>query len=901
MNNDGRLTRDGFAVAMHLIQGKLAGKEIPASLPQSLIPPSMRSNFSQNTSPFQAPPQSQQDSIADLLWDDTPPPSASPPPIQQQPSGFAPSVVPPPQPQSPAQDPFGSTPSRNFLDDDEPAAPLQDQSAEIGNVQNQLNSTNRSLSTAKAEREPVEQSLASQAAQLSALQTQLSSAKAAYETETKLLSTLRDRANAQTAEINKTREELIRAESDLSGVRVEKAEVEGGFLRDKEDVRELHRRMAETGTEVAGLKLEIEKAKKEAKQQKGLLAIAKKQLSTKEAEKAKYQKELEEAQVEVTEADTELKAAELELEKSKEAPLAMQNGHEFVDPTAPKSLEAEPAAAALTQPLPASLPVSPDLASPAASMKSNNPFDKLNRSASASSTPRSQSPFLPFAQAASIATPPTAAPTETIDPSADPFGLSDSFTEEPQATAPAAKEIDSDAAEPGSVTPRPDEAALAIPASSSEENPISPGSASGSEFFSTPPSTAAPLSSQSSTTKNHISDVTSDESHFPALDDVVPGAFPTFDSQQAETETDLGAPLKEIEVDDSDSDSDEEPLSNLKHKLQSSTDTKDAPANGITMPSSSFDDAFSDATSIKTPKPSATTPSDSLSSSAISEQLSTDPFGAPLGKSTNPFPVANASSPPQVAGLSAFDEAMGKIPGGGEPSPAANFSFDSAFEDNFDFASASSSAPAFPPAPSAVNGNGKAPSSPLSTTKSGFDSAFGGATNGTPTLPSASQTKPFSFDDAFAGGSPNTTSTSQQAPSLPATKPSNDFSFDDAFGGVDASKALKLDSQYGSTSSKASAATSTTSQGQSVNAFRPSPGPQTPPISPKGGPSSPRISSIRSSTPPPRGMSPPPRHASPGPRPSTGSSKDGHEKPAPATRTSRLSVSFSCFDLSVEA
>ena len=31
MNNDGRLTRDGFAVAMHLIQGKLAGKELPAT------------------------------------------------------------------------------------------------------------------------------------------------------------------------------------------------------------------------------------------------------------------------------------------------------------------------------------------------------------------------------------------------------------------------------------------------------------------------------------------------------------------------------------------------------------------------------------------------------------------------------------------------------------------------------------------------------------------------------------------------------------------------------------------------------------------------------------------------------------------------------------------------------
>lgn len=42
MSNDGKLTRDGFAVALHLITGKLAGKEVPSTLPTSLIPPGMR-------------------------------------------------------------------------------------------------------------------------------------------------------------------------------------------------------------------------------------------------------------------------------------------------------------------------------------------------------------------------------------------------------------------------------------------------------------------------------------------------------------------------------------------------------------------------------------------------------------------------------------------------------------------------------------------------------------------------------------------------------------------------------------------------------------------------------------------------------------------------------------------
>ena len=51
MNGDNCLTKDGFAVAMHLINRKVAGDEIPTSLPPSLIPPSMRSKGAHSSSP----------------------------------------------------------------------------------------------------------------------------------------------------------------------------------------------------------------------------------------------------------------------------------------------------------------------------------------------------------------------------------------------------------------------------------------------------------------------------------------------------------------------------------------------------------------------------------------------------------------------------------------------------------------------------------------------------------------------------------------------------------------------------------------------------------------------------------------------------------------------------------
>ena len=691
---------------------------------------------------------------------------------------------------------------------------------------------------------------------------------------------------SQTAEIQKAREELIRAESDLSAVRVEKAEIEGAFLRDKEDIRELHRKMAETGTEVAGLKLEIEKAKKEAKQQKGLLAIARKQFSTKEAEKAKVQKELDDAKVEVEEITSERESIETELEK--DVPLTLQNGHDIRHSPFARSPKIDSMTAALAEPLPVSLPVSPDPASPSGiSVKSNNPFDRLTRSASSASSPRSQP--LPLADLPSAPTPPTATPAETTE---DPFGFSRAFPEEPDATPITEQEPESATTEVGTATPRQDPATLSIPPAPVEEQTISPGSEFGSEFYSTPPSTAAGLSQSP---PNRMSEVPSIDSQFPPLDNI-PGAFPTQEHHD-DGETDLGGPLKELDVEESDSDSDEEPLSNVKHKLQASADntlSKGAP-NGASTLSPSFDDAFGSSTSgtestnPETPRPSSTAPMDSLASSFTSQTPSTDVFGASLNQASNPFPAAPA---PLVAGVNVFDEAMGKIPSNGVASPAPNISFDSAFEDNFDFPSASTATPSFPPPPSVANGN-SAPS-PIFKPM-GFQAIYAAqANNGTP---SVDVPKQVTFEDAFSATPSPPKPTSQST--LPVRKtsdsPSTAISFDDAFGGVDSSQALKLDSTFGSASSKASAATSSIRQSQPASNLKPFPTPQSPPLSPQGGPSSPRISSVRSSTPPPRSMSPPVRLGSPGPRPSTSSSKEGHEKlKEPAVRHSRLSVSCFC-------
>ncbi|KAH9951498.1 hypothetical protein B0H21DRAFT_880758 [Amylocystis lapponica] len=928
LNNDGRLTRDGFAVALHLIQGKLAGKEVPASIPMTLIPPSMRTQPPASVMPSQP---SVQDSIRDLIWDDSPPTSATfsqqpPPVLQPQSTGTVPlrqaTLASPPQ-RSQSMDPFASSPfgvsgpsvHKDLLgDDDEPAAtspPLQDQSAEIGNVKNQLGSTNRSLETATTERQNIERVLAEQAAQLSALQTQLSSAKAAYETETRLLGTLRERYASQTAEIQKSREELIHAESDLSALRVEKAEIEGAVLRDKEEVRDLQRKMTEVGMQMETLKVGIEKAKKEAKQQKGLLAIAKKQLATREAERTKVEKEREEAQREAQTATTEREEAEVEL--AKEVPAPLTKGPDVTGAASPDIL-----ALAVAQPLPAT----PEISSPTASVmsgKSNNPFERVALASGPQS--RSQSPFLPFTSSSVLPTSPAILAEPLADSSvptpSNPFRFSDVFntdeTQEVPAAPTGAGEIAfvAPAKEGPSTTPSP----LAI----GDLDVLSP---TGTEMFSTPLGTASVPTNDASPAEI----VESSTARFPSLDTVAADAaapapqteLPPSEalSENVERQTDLDHQLRELEVDESESDSDSsdednEPLSNVKDRL--SVDLIQKPANGSAHPPatpfqppelSAFDDSFSVMTAVGSvpaiSSPGSSTPMQIQSSTApgpssVTHDLFDSAFALPPPPKQPPIvesppaevpaPQANGTAEEPAADVNDFDEAMGKLSNSSNAtSQFSQFSFDSAFDDNFDFAAATAAVK--PPSP--ANGSAQHASAVAPPQNDGFDNIFlrqpsgNAAPVAAPVDPPtfgrpAAEPKSISFDDAFgAGTSDNHAASGQSGPG----NGSHAMSFDDAFGG-NTSDALALDSTFGGPVQQSPAGLSAQSNKSSA------PFPTTsPPLSPNARAASPEYAARRSISPPLRQTSPPPRHSSPKPRPSTASS----DKVPPTVRHSKLSI-----------
>ncbi|WVQ93539.1 hypothetical protein IAU59_000614 [Kwoniella sp. CBS 9459] len=439
IRKEGKLTRDEFAVAMHLINAKLAGQDIPQSLPNSLVPPSLRDaygNGAQEVLSQQGPSSATKD-LFDVFGDDEPataptPKAASPQPPQPAqapafPTTFLPQPPPPPARRMTAQSTgqktlspaptgqqagsgFGMAPfapaarGSDLLGDDaaeDRPSSVPDHSAELGNKQNQLNNISRNLPDLEKTRQELENTAKSSAAQLEEVEAKLSSARSRHETETKAVADLRIKVGEQKERLRKLESEVISAESDLSAMRSEKDELEQGLLSDKEEIRGLQKMMKEVEEEKTGMKLVLEKLKKEARQQKGMLSIAKKQLSTAEGGRDSVQQD-------IRDTEREIEDDKADIEKATSSPPAPAHA---TPPSQPRDLFSPSIAATVP------LPTTPQALSPAAtgaSTRSNNPFERLTGPRPAPPPPQSSQ-----TQSRAVPTPPS---REQQEPTSPGFG-----------------------------------------------------------------------------------------------------------------------------------------------------------------------------------------------------------------------------------------------------------------------------------------------------------------------------------------------------------------------------------------------------------------------------------------------------------------------------------------------
>jgi epidermal growth factor receptor substrate 15 len=357
VNSEGRLNKDTFAVAMYLIRQQRSRKDgssaLPTALPPNLIPPSFRNQVRPpSASAFDAPPASQpapsqpKSALDDLFGLDSEPT----PPMPSQPvltaasssvsnDPFASSPMPPSSPAraSPTTSTFKPfVPSSSFgrsltsqttggsnssqpsfsraapqavaapaapssaLDDllgdndAEISKKLNNDSTELANLSNQIGSLSTHMQEVQAKRSATQNDLNQANAQKKNFEQRLSQLRALYEKEAKAVRALEDQLAASRNDTKKLTADMAMVDASYQDLQGQHRQVATALQADQQENANLKERIKATNGEIAQLRPQIEKLKSEARQQKGLVAINKKQLATTEGEREKLKTEVEE-------------------------------------------------------------------------------------------------------------------------------------------------------------------------------------------------------------------------------------------------------------------------------------------------------------------------------------------------------------------------------------------------------------------------------------------------------------------------------------------------------------------------------------------------------------------------------------------------------------------------------
>lgn len=363
IHSEGRLNRDEFAVAMFLIRQQRTKRDprdtLPQKLPPNLMPPSMRSQ------PPAAPPPSapasdtapviaaQKSAADDLVGLDASTPSApqvpsstrdqplhSPPPFPiqgsthayqapQNSSSFEPFVPPvsfdqamrsPTSNISPQTTGFPSLdrPARSeslqqrlavddLLGDNDPeiSKKLTQETADLANLSNQVSNLTSQMQQVKAKRISTEQDLSKAQTQKHDFEVRLTQLRSAYEQENSVVTGLGERVLFSKNELRTLEQAMAQINHTRQNLQAQHKELATALEADRSENAAIKEQIRQTNIEVDLLRPQLEKLKSDARQQKGLVAINKKQLATNEVERARIKREIDTASIELEEAKRE--------------------------------------------------------------------------------------------------------------------------------------------------------------------------------------------------------------------------------------------------------------------------------------------------------------------------------------------------------------------------------------------------------------------------------------------------------------------------------------------------------------------------------------------------------------------------------------------------------------------
>ncbi|OJD31879.1 uba ts-n domain-containing protein [Diplodia corticola] len=201
-------------------------------------------------------------------------------------SGSQPRSPAPPQP-SAMDDLLGDN-------DQEQSKKLTDESAELGNMSNQINTLRTQMQETHNRKASTEAELNTTSAQKRDLETRLSQFRSQYEAEVQIVKQLEERLNASRQETRKLQQEMAMIEGSYQDLSSQHQQVASALDADQRENANLKERIRQTNVEIGQLRPQLDKMRSEARQQKGMVAINKKQLATNEGERDKLRNEMSE-------------------------------------------------------------------------------------------------------------------------------------------------------------------------------------------------------------------------------------------------------------------------------------------------------------------------------------------------------------------------------------------------------------------------------------------------------------------------------------------------------------------------------------------------------------------------------------------------------------------------------
>ena len=209
----------------------------------------------------------------------------------------------------------------DLLGDNDPevSKKLTNETSELANLSNQVSTLTGQMQDVKTKRGSAEQDLSRAQSQKRDFEGRLAQLRSAYEQEVREVQVLEEQMRGSKSETQKLQQELAMVQGTHEDLRNQHGQISEAFNMDQNENANLKERIRQTNAEISEIKPQLEKMRSDARQQKGLVAINKKQLATNEAELEKAKADLESAAREHEEAVRELEQSKGDLEASSQA------------------------------------------------------------------------------------------------------------------------------------------------------------------------------------------------------------------------------------------------------------------------------------------------------------------------------------------------------------------------------------------------------------------------------------------------------------------------------------------------------------------------------------------------------------------------------------------------------